>query len=211
MNDLQIRMTADFSKETSDRRKAFLALRSCLRQLEIKFGLFEPARMWITKNNVSKDFYDSTDLSLYLDSISDCSMDMSNRTLPQAQITQARNPRSMETTPERLDHDPSVPFIGKSGLPRKRKSCRPGSAGGIRVRGELSALERKTSSLQAEEQVFCPSARAGWAGRCAQREGGFLLSLSLFALRTHVGVFTIKSAWGECAHAGQRATPFSED
>ncbi|KAJ1180588.1 hypothetical protein NDU88_005809 [Pleurodeles waltl] len=81
MNDLQIRMTADFSKETSDCRKAFLALRPRLRQLEIKFGLFEPARMWITKNNVSKDFYDPADLSLYLDSISDCSMDMSSRTL----------------------------------------------------------------------------------------------------------------------------------
>ncbi|KAJ1213434.1 hypothetical protein NDU88_001071 [Pleurodeles waltl] len=40
-----IRMTADFSKETSERRKAFLALRPRLRQLEIKFGLFEPARM----------------------------------------------------------------------------------------------------------------------------------------------------------------------
>ncbi|KAJ1097667.1 hypothetical protein NDU88_002784 [Pleurodeles waltl] len=50
-NDCQIRMTANFSKETSERRKAFLALRPRLRQLEIKFGLFEPARMWITKNN----------------------------------------------------------------------------------------------------------------------------------------------------------------
>ncbi|KAJ1149251.1 hypothetical protein NDU88_002066 [Pleurodeles waltl] len=107
MNDLQLRMTADFSKETRDCRKAFLALRPHLQQLEIKFSLFEPARMWITKNNVSKDIYDPTDLSLYLDSISDRSMDMSNRTLPQAQITQARNTPSMETTPERLDHDPS--------------------------------------------------------------------------------------------------------
>ncbi|KAJ1101196.1 hypothetical protein NDU88_006268 [Pleurodeles waltl] len=51
MNDLQIQKTADFSKETSECKKAFLALRPCLRQLEIKFGLFEPARMWITKNN----------------------------------------------------------------------------------------------------------------------------------------------------------------
>ncbi|KAJ1129754.1 hypothetical protein NDU88_008119 [Pleurodeles waltl] len=75
MNDLQIRMMADFSKETSERRKGFLALRPCLRQLEIKFGLFEPARMWITKNNVSKDFYDPTDLSLYLNSFSDRPMD----------------------------------------------------------------------------------------------------------------------------------------
>ncbi|KAJ1192195.1 hypothetical protein NDU88_001507 [Pleurodeles waltl] len=52
MNDLQIRMTADFSKETSKHRKAFLALRPRQRQLEIKFGLFEQARMWIQKNKM---------------------------------------------------------------------------------------------------------------------------------------------------------------
>ncbi|KAJ1091619.1 hypothetical protein NDU88_004736 [Pleurodeles waltl] len=107
MNDLQIRMTADFSKETSERRKAFLALRPHLRQLEIKFSLFEPARMWITKNNVSKDFYDPTDLSLYLDNISDRPMDAATRLLPQAQTTTARNPLPMETALEREDHDPS--------------------------------------------------------------------------------------------------------
>ncbi|KAJ1082726.1 hypothetical protein NDU88_002891 [Pleurodeles waltl] len=107
MKDLQIRMTADFSKETSERRKAFLALRPCLRQLEIKFGLFEPTRMWITKNNVSKDFYDPTDLSLYLDNISDHPIDAASWILPQAQATNARNPLPMETALERQDHDPS--------------------------------------------------------------------------------------------------------
>ncbi|KAJ1116418.1 hypothetical protein NDU88_004630 [Pleurodeles waltl] len=100
-------MTADFSKETSECRKAFLALRPRLRQLEIKFSLFEQARMWITKNNVSKDFYDPTDLSLYLDHISDRPIDAASRILPQVQATQARNPPSMETAPERQDHDPS--------------------------------------------------------------------------------------------------------
>ncbi|KAJ1210092.1 hypothetical protein NDU88_005460 [Pleurodeles waltl] len=48
-----IRITSDYSKETNDRRKAFLALRPRLRQLEIKYGLFDPARMWVTKNGVS--------------------------------------------------------------------------------------------------------------------------------------------------------------
>ncbi|KAJ1096621.1 hypothetical protein NDU88_001756 [Pleurodeles waltl] len=68
MNDLQIRMTADFSKETSERRKAFLALRPRLQQLENNFGIFKPARMWITKNNVSQDFYAPMDLGFYLNS-----------------------------------------------------------------------------------------------------------------------------------------------
>ncbi|KAJ1163630.1 hypothetical protein NDU88_004086 [Pleurodeles waltl] len=52
-----IRITADYSKDTNERRKAFLALRPRLRQLEMKYGLFDPARMWVTKNGVSKDFY----------------------------------------------------------------------------------------------------------------------------------------------------------
>ncbi|KAJ1090020.1 hypothetical protein NDU88_003160 [Pleurodeles waltl] len=107
MNDLQIQMTADFSKETSVRRKAFLALRPRLRQLEIKFGLFEPARFGITKNNVSKDFYDPTDLSLYLNSFSDHPMDTASWLPSQALITMARNSLPMETTLERPDHDPS--------------------------------------------------------------------------------------------------------
>ncbi|KAJ1137858.1 hypothetical protein NDU88_004254 [Pleurodeles waltl] len=83
MNDQLIRMTADFSKETSKRRKPFLALQPRLRQLEVKFGLFEPARMWVTKNNLSKDFYDPIDLHLYLDSLSVRPMDTA--ILPQPQ------------------------------------------------------------------------------------------------------------------------------
>ncbi|KAJ1165827.1 hypothetical protein NDU88_006244 [Pleurodeles waltl] len=41
----EIRITADYSKETNERRKAFLALRPWLRKLEMKYGLFDPARM----------------------------------------------------------------------------------------------------------------------------------------------------------------------
>ncbi|KAJ1194055.1 hypothetical protein NDU88_003350 [Pleurodeles waltl] len=40
-----IRITAEYSKETNERRKAFLGLRPRLRQLEMKYGLFDPARM----------------------------------------------------------------------------------------------------------------------------------------------------------------------
>ncbi|KAJ1087619.1 hypothetical protein NDU88_000786 [Pleurodeles waltl] len=42
-HDIQI--TADYSKDTNERRKAFLALRPRLRQLEMKYGLFDPARI----------------------------------------------------------------------------------------------------------------------------------------------------------------------
>ncbi|KAJ1199031.1 hypothetical protein NDU88_002869 [Pleurodeles waltl] len=65
MDGLEIRLTEDFSKETSEHRRAFLALRPRLRQLEVKYGLFELARMWITKNGVSKDFYDPEDLRVF--------------------------------------------------------------------------------------------------------------------------------------------------
>ncbi|KAJ1088870.1 hypothetical protein NDU88_002024 [Pleurodeles waltl] len=51
-----IRITADYSKETNERRKAFLALRPWLRQLEIKYGLFDPARMWVTKKEYLRTF-----------------------------------------------------------------------------------------------------------------------------------------------------------
>ncbi|KAJ1192819.1 hypothetical protein NDU88_002125 [Pleurodeles waltl] len=45
---------ADFSKETNDRRKVFLALRPQMCQLEVKYGLLEPVRLWVTKNGISK-------------------------------------------------------------------------------------------------------------------------------------------------------------
>ncbi|KAJ1088402.1 hypothetical protein NDU88_001559 [Pleurodeles waltl] len=40
----EIRVAADFSRITNDRRRAFLALRPQLRSMDIKYGLFEPAR-----------------------------------------------------------------------------------------------------------------------------------------------------------------------
>ncbi|KAJ1218962.1 hypothetical protein NDU88_006533 [Pleurodeles waltl] len=62
MDGQETRLTADFSKETSERWKAFLALGLRLRQLEVKYGLFELAKMRVTKNGVSKDFYNPEDL-----------------------------------------------------------------------------------------------------------------------------------------------------
>ncbi|KAJ1161614.1 hypothetical protein NDU88_002098 [Pleurodeles waltl] len=70
-----IRITADYSKETNERRKAFLALRPRLPQLEMKYGIFDPARMWVTKNGVSKDLYNPDELRLFLDSFQSQPMD----------------------------------------------------------------------------------------------------------------------------------------
>ncbi|KAJ1163147.1 hypothetical protein NDU88_003610 [Pleurodeles waltl] len=83
-DNLEIRLTADFSKEANNRRKAFLSLRPRLRQLDVKYGLFEPARMWITKNGESRDFYDPEDLGAFLEGLKDQtqSMDMTTQ-IPQ--------------------------------------------------------------------------------------------------------------------------------
>ncbi|KAJ1113385.1 hypothetical protein NDU88_001631 [Pleurodeles waltl] len=48
----EIRIAADFSKETNEHRKGFLSLHPRLRQMEVKYGLFELARMWVTKNRL---------------------------------------------------------------------------------------------------------------------------------------------------------------
>ncbi|KAJ1202683.1 hypothetical protein NDU88_006480 [Pleurodeles waltl] len=71
----EIRITADYSNETNERRKAFLALRPRLHKLEMKYGLFDPARMRVTKNGVSKDFYNPDELRLFLDSFQPQPMD----------------------------------------------------------------------------------------------------------------------------------------
>ncbi|KAJ1205033.1 hypothetical protein NDU88_000468 [Pleurodeles waltl] len=74
--DYESHITADVSKETNERRKAFLSLQPRLCQLEVKYGLFEPARMWITKNGQSKGFYDPEDLCLFLDGLTTTAMDI---------------------------------------------------------------------------------------------------------------------------------------
>ncbi|KAJ1182372.1 hypothetical protein NDU88_007564 [Pleurodeles waltl] len=77
-----IRITADYSKETNERRKTFLAQRPWLRQLETKYGLFDPTRMWVTKNRVSKDFYNPEELRLFLDSFQLQPMDSTSTNCP---------------------------------------------------------------------------------------------------------------------------------
>ncbi|KAJ1101447.1 hypothetical protein NDU88_006515 [Pleurodeles waltl] len=74
--NLEIRISADFSKETADRRKAFLSVRTQLCRLDVKFGLFKPARMWITKNGESRNLYDPEDLRTVLEGLQDQTQSM---------------------------------------------------------------------------------------------------------------------------------------
>ncbi|KAJ1201361.1 hypothetical protein NDU88_005173 [Pleurodeles waltl] len=69
-----IHITADLSKEANDQRKAFLALQLQLCKIYIKFGLFEPGRMWIIKD----DFYDLDALGLFLDGMTKRDMDLTS-------------------------------------------------------------------------------------------------------------------------------------
>ncbi|KAJ1196047.1 hypothetical protein NDU88_005307 [Pleurodeles waltl] len=76
LGTLEIRLSADFSRETAERRRAFLSLRSRLRHLNVKFGLFEPARMWITKNGESQTSHDPEDRRMFLEGLHDTSQTM---------------------------------------------------------------------------------------------------------------------------------------
>ncbi|KAJ1154843.1 hypothetical protein NDU88_007586 [Pleurodeles waltl] len=81
LGTMEIRLSADFSKETVDRRRAFLSLRPRLRHLDVKFGLFEPARMWITKNGESRTSFDPEDLRKFLDKLQEQANPMETTTL----------------------------------------------------------------------------------------------------------------------------------
>ncbi|KAJ1129781.1 hypothetical protein NDU88_008146 [Pleurodeles waltl] len=105
-----MRISGDFSKETSDRRRAFLALCPRLRQLEVKYGLFDPARMWITKNSISKDFYNPEDLRSFLDGLS--LTDSSTLTPHRDMMATDQNTPLQDLAPGGLgsDHQSVIPY-----------------------------------------------------------------------------------------------------
>ncbi|KAJ1190485.1 hypothetical protein NDU88_007223 [Pleurodeles waltl] len=88
LGPLEIRLSADFSKEIADRRRAFLSLCPRLRHLDVKFALFEPARMWITKNGESRTFYDPEDLKSFLEGLHDPTQPMESITQPPPRHTE---------------------------------------------------------------------------------------------------------------------------
>ncbi|KAJ1152916.1 hypothetical protein NDU88_005690 [Pleurodeles waltl] len=103
LGPLEIHLSADFSKETADRRRGFLSFRPRLRHLDVKFGLFEPARMWITKNGESRTFYDPEDLKSFLEGLHDPTQSMESTTQP-PQDTQNQT-RGMGKSEIALDTD----------------------------------------------------------------------------------------------------------
>ncbi|KAJ1107946.1 hypothetical protein NDU88_005332 [Pleurodeles waltl] len=105
----EVGITADFSKETNDRRTAFLSLRPRLRQLEVKYGLFDPTQMWIPKNGKSRDFHEPEKLRHYLDELSAQVMDMTLLALHLEKTTDWHGVSPSFTTSEvqnRNDNDP---------------------------------------------------------------------------------------------------------
>ncbi|KAJ1205811.1 hypothetical protein NDU88_001237 [Pleurodeles waltl] len=69
------------------RRPTTIARHSChfeshLHQMDVKYGLFEPAQMWITKNSKSKDIYDPEELLVFLEGLSSQAMDTTSPGLP---------------------------------------------------------------------------------------------------------------------------------
>ncbi|KAJ1201508.1 hypothetical protein NDU88_005317 [Pleurodeles waltl] len=50
----------------------------------MKYGLFDPARMWVTKNGVSRDFYNPEELKLFLDSFHRQPTDFTSTSCPLA-------------------------------------------------------------------------------------------------------------------------------
>ncbi|KAJ1115530.1 hypothetical protein NDU88_003754 [Pleurodeles waltl] len=65
MEGSDIRMAEDFFRKTNENRRAFLALRPQLRDMNIKFGLFEPACMWIMQDGISRDLFMPAALSSF--------------------------------------------------------------------------------------------------------------------------------------------------
>ncbi|KAJ1139736.1 hypothetical protein NDU88_006103 [Pleurodeles waltl] len=108
----EIRISADFSKETNDHRNTFLSLRPQIHQLDVKNGLFDLTRMLITKNGVSKDFYEPKDLRLFLDTLLPQSMESTDATLQTRQEDLSTDARSAlptstsEEGPFRQDTNP---------------------------------------------------------------------------------------------------------
>ncbi|KAJ1105757.1 hypothetical protein NDU88_003162 [Pleurodeles waltl] len=110
LGSLEIHLSADFSKETADRRRAYLSLRP--RLLDVKFALFEPARMWITKNGESRTFYDPEDLKTFLESLHDPTQPMEAAAQfpqdTQGQAREAGQPESLLDTDGRPTLDPQT-------------------------------------------------------------------------------------------------------
>ncbi|KAJ1149759.1 hypothetical protein NDU88_002564 [Pleurodeles waltl] len=110
----ELRMASDFSWDTNDKQRAFLPLRPQFHQMDIKFGLFEPACMWITKAGKAKDFYDPQALRQFLDDLLQQPMDSSSNAALTTLCSQGASA-----------HPQSLVDKWGSGGPQTQKWCRP--------------------------------------------------------------------------------------
>ncbi|KAJ1165164.1 hypothetical protein NDU88_005593 [Pleurodeles waltl] len=112
LGTLEIQISAPFSKETDERRRSFLALHPRLRHLDVKFSLFEPARMWITKNGESRTFYDPKDLRTFLEGLHDQTQSMET-TVQTTQDTQGLTLGAGHTETALTEEQPWIPKPGE--------------------------------------------------------------------------------------------------
>ncbi|KAJ1182595.1 hypothetical protein NDU88_007782 [Pleurodeles waltl] len=93
-------IAADFSTETNAKRKAFLQLRLRIRKRYIKYGLLEPATMWIRMDGNSRDYTEPEDLVRYLDSLDDQHIDSTplNKTSMNSLLRLQNDPQSHRTS-----------------------------------------------------------------------------------------------------------------
>ncbi|KAJ1164813.1 hypothetical protein NDU88_005247 [Pleurodeles waltl] len=116
--DRELRMAPDFSRDINEKQRAFLALRPQLLQLDIKFGLFKPAQMIITKDGKSKDFLDAEALRQSLDNLLPQPMDSSSA----AALTK---PGLQETSSQPQHHIVEQGSAGPQSPRRNRPTNRP--------------------------------------------------------------------------------------
>ncbi|KAJ1079976.1 hypothetical protein NDU88_000198 [Pleurodeles waltl] len=98
----EIRIAADFSRQTNEKRKSFLALRPQLHHLNIKFGLVKSTRMRIMIDGKSRDFFEPTDLCSFSDGLSTQPMDLESTDLPSTPSTLSDSTRPTDTDPGAL-------------------------------------------------------------------------------------------------------------
>ncbi|KAJ1097244.1 hypothetical protein NDU88_002369 [Pleurodeles waltl] len=99
---------------TAEQRRAFLSLHPRLHHLDVKFGLFELARIWITKNGESRTFYDPEDLRTFLEGLHDQTQSMET-TVQTPQDTRAypREPAIQKLYWILTDEQPWIPKPGE--------------------------------------------------------------------------------------------------
>ncbi|KAJ1166644.1 hypothetical protein NDU88_007043 [Pleurodeles waltl] len=76
MTDMRFVLLRNFPKEPATATENSYPYESQLCQMDIKYGLFEPTRMWGTKDSKSQVFFDPGGPTLFLDELSTLKMEV---------------------------------------------------------------------------------------------------------------------------------------